>query len=86
MNLWRGSEPPEISGYSIWNSRDRWFLSGSNCLVTRYPGRPILTPPFFTGTDAGLGAVAEEPWDRSASLAARLARLPWCLLPCVCAR
>lgn len=26
-----------------WKRRDLCFVSGSNCLVTRYPGRPILT-------------------------------------------
>ena len=26
-----------------WNRRERARVSGSTCLVTRYPGRPILT-------------------------------------------
>jgi hypothetical protein len=39
-----GLKPPLTApGTPTWNSSERMRASGSNCLVTRYPGRPILT-------------------------------------------
>lgn len=60
-----------------WNSRPRVPVSASNCLVTRYPGRPMRTVFLMATRRCGAGATGFS----AASRAARLARFCWWRLP-----
>lgn len=83
MNRCLGLALSSISGYSIWNRRERCLVSESNCFVTLYPGLPILTVlRMETFRLWGWGWAGAS----LASRAALLARLVWWRFPWVWAR
>ena len=77
-----GSSFGSISGYSISKRRDFWPVSGSFCLITRYPGLPIFWTLRLGNLILGCGRLTLS----FCSLNYLLWRLVWCFFPVVCAR